>query len=62
MSLEQTRNIEFSQPFRQIISMVLVLVFVAVGIYFLYGPISTVFNANQADADGNGVGDACEPG
>ncbi len=46
MSLEQTRNIEFSQPFRQIISMIVVLILVAVGIYFLYGPISTVFNAN----------------
>lgn len=46
MSFEQTRTIEFSQPFRQIISMVVVLILVAIGVYFLYGPIETVFNAN----------------
>ncbi|MEC9431979.1 MAG: biopolymer transporter ExbB [Pseudomonadota bacterium] len=46
MSIVQDRRIEFSQPIRQIVLMVIVLGLTAAGIAFLYGPISTVFKAN----------------
>ena len=46
MSIVQDRRIEFSQPIRQIVLMVIVLGLTAAGVSFLYGPISAVFNAN----------------
>ncbi len=45
-TFEQRRQIEFSQPIRQIAMMFVVLVLVGVGVFFLHGPIETVFNAN----------------
>ncbi len=46
MAIVQDRKIEFSQPVRQIVLMVVVLALVAVGIFFLLGPIEAVFSAN----------------
>jgi hypothetical protein len=46
MTIIQHRRIEFSQPVRQIVLMIVVLVLVAAGVAVLYGPISAVFNAN----------------
>jgi hypothetical protein len=46
MTIVQDRRIEFSQPVRQIVLMIAVLVLVGVGVSFIYGPIEAVFNAN----------------
>lgn len=46
MTFVQERQIEFSQPVRQIVLMIIALALVGVGVFFLYGPISAVFNAN----------------
>jgi len=46
MTFEQTRQIEFSQPTRNVVMMLVVLVLVGVLSYFLQDPISTVFDAN----------------
>ena len=46
MAIVQDRKIEFSQPVRQIVLMIVVLALVAVGIFFLLGPIEAVFSAN----------------
>ncbi len=46
MKIEQGRQIEFSQPIRQIAMMIVVLILVSVGVYFLQGPIRQVFYAN----------------
>ncbi|MGG7568604.1 biopolymer transporter ExbB [Rhodovulum sp. DZ06] len=46
MSFVQERQIEFSQPVRQIVLMIIALALVGVAIFFLYGQISTVFAAN----------------
>ncbi len=46
MAIVQDRRIEFSQPVRQIVLMIVVLILVGVGVAFLYGQISAVFNAN----------------
>ncbi len=46
MTFVQERQIEFSQPIKQIVGMVIALAFVGVAVFFLYKPISAVFNAN----------------
>ncbi|MEO0680071.1 MAG: biopolymer transporter ExbB [Pseudomonadota bacterium] len=48
MSLAQTepRRIEFSQPVRQIVQMVVVTGLVSFGVTLIYGPLRTVFDAN----------------
>ncbi|SET72135.1 biopolymer transporter ExbB [Oceanicella actignis] len=46
MKTEHGRQIEFSQPIRQIVMMVVVLALVGTGVYFLQGPIQQVFYAN----------------
>ncbi len=46
MSLEDTQNRVFTLPLRQIVIMLLVLVFVGLGGFFLAGQIRTVFFAN----------------
>ncbi|MFT4794306.1 MAG: hypothetical protein ACJAVR_002766 [Paracoccaceae bacterium] len=46
MTFVQERQIEFSQPIRQIVLMIIALALVGVGVFFLYKPISAVFNAN----------------
>ena len=46
MTFVQERQIEFSQPVRQIALMIAALALVGVAIFFLYGSISNVFNAN----------------
>jgi hypothetical protein len=46
MTFVQERQIEFSQPIRQIVGMIIALALVGVGVFFLYKPISAVFNAN----------------
>ena len=46
MQIEQGRQIEFSQPIRQIAMMIAVLCLVGVAVFFLYRPIEAVFNAN----------------
>lgn len=46
MAIVQDRKIEFSQPVRQIVMMVAVLALVAIGVFFLLGPIEAVFSAN----------------
>lgn len=46
MALRREREVEFSQPVRQIIFMIVSLVAVAGMSWFLYKPISTVFSAN----------------
>ncbi|SEA36165.1 hypothetical protein SAMN05444370_104260 [Rubrimonas cliftonensis] len=46
MALRRERAVEFSQPVRQIVLMVAVLVAVAVIGWFLYAPIEVVFRAN----------------
>ena len=46
MTIVQERQIEFSQPVRQIALMIVALAFVGVAMFFLYGQISNVFNAN----------------
>ncbi len=45
VALERTR-MEFSQPVRQILAMLVALAAVGVAVYFLYQPIRTVFFAN----------------
>jgi hypothetical protein len=46
MTFVQERQIEFSQPIRQIVLMIIALVLVGAGVVFLYGQISAVFASN----------------
>ncbi|MEL6583487.1 MAG: biopolymer transporter ExbB [Pseudomonadota bacterium] len=46
MILDHEQDPSFSQPIRQIILMVLILVLVAVGVYFIYREVAPIFAAN----------------
>ena len=46
MAIVQDRKIEFSQPVRQVVLMIVVLALVGIGVFFLLGHILAVFDAN----------------